>query len=995
MTAVRGRHRHLSSRSRLSSRSALSAILAGTALVALGLSGTPLAAHADSGTTTYSFESDQVGSVPAGCTTPAGRAPATVSDARAYDGTHSLEVHDTSTSTVVVATCQNATQHGAQMSVEVYPVSAAGLMIDIDGTTRTPVSIDNGAVFHLRVEGNGALAWYDNGTWRTAAQAGTVPLGKWSQIQISVPTDDSAAYLGVNGVDYGAAGPAAGTANPITGITGFGFASLGASANTDYGYFDDITFGPAATSPGGSEPPGTPATGTYPVGTTDGFESDAVGAPPTGCGTPAGNLTPTVTDTKAYAGSHSVEITDTSTAAQALLTCSTPKQQGAYLSFEVDPAVGKGFTVDLVGTALIGAGLPDDAVFRLTVGSDGSITWDQLGAYYPVAPAGTIPIGKWSHVQLSLPVDNQALHVTVDGTYVGSAGPATGNNSSRYDEVTGITGFAFASAGRISTGDDVFIDNVKFGPVSDTPAAALGTAPFQVGLPSTIDDVGQVQLPSTDVIVPNGSGQRILAEYPAHSDSSATSGTRLSYSDDGGKTWVSDQQSNPMPDASSYFMTRLRNGDLIAVNYHTYMTPNTGDTQASLDTAVSHDNGATWTKRTGTLTTPQAMRTISSVTDRPGTTLGGFVMVHPVVEDPDGTLYQTAYGYYASDARYRSVLLISHDGGLNWSVQGTIGADLPAMDSTSGYAGPCEAVIERLADGSFLAVMRQGSYLPMTYARSTDDGKTWTAQKQVVTGSGAHAQPLYSVFPTMELMPTGELVILAGRPGLVMSVSKDGKGDDWSTPVGIDYTNSENGAFTAVSPTSVLMLGDHGRVSPWQVWSRNIGIDGPCTQTITGIHNGSLSVGSGGLCLDNATVNGSITVTGGGHLVTQDSTIRGSVQTRNASEVALCSTNITGPTRLSGTTGNLDVGDTTRGCNPDTLTGPLSITNTHGHVVVDRATISGPVTVTGSSSSAAPVIAGTTVHGPLSCSSNTATPTDSTVADTVDGPSRGQCTALG
>ena len=42
-----------------------------------------------------------------------------------------------------------------------------------------------------------------------------------------------------------------------------------------------------------------------------------------------------------------------------------------------------------------------------------------------------------------------------------------------------------------------------------------------------------------------------------------------------------------------------------------------------------------------------------------------------------------------------------------------------------------------------------------------------------------------------------------------------------------------------------------------------------------------------------------------------------------------------------------------------------------------------------------PVLAGTIVHGPLSCSGNAVTPTDSSVADTVDGPSSGQCAALG
>jgi hypothetical protein len=98
---------------------------------------------------------------------------------------------------------------------------------------------------------------------------------------------------------------------------------------------------------------------------------------------------------------------------------------------------------------------------------------------------------------------------------------------------------------------------------------------------------------------------------------------------------------------------------------------------------------------------------------------------------------------------------------------------------------------------------------------------------------------------------------------------------------------------------------------------------------------------------------------------------------------------------VTGTSGNVSIGDTTRGCDPDAVTGPLVVTGTHGHVVVDRATVGGPLSLKGSVSPAAGVLAGVVVHGPLSCSANAATPTDSGVAATVDGPSRGQCAAIG
>lgn len=726
---------------------------------------------------------------------------------------------------------------------------------------------------------------------------------------------------------------------------------------------------------------------------TRNFESDAVGSVPVGCATPSGRAPALVSDERAYQSSHSLRVDDTSATSLVTVTCPAPAQQGAYLSFRVFPAaLANGFQFDLDGDALIGTGLDVNAVFHLTGGPNGDLRWYDGGSWRPLAPAGTVPVGQWSLIELAVPADNSAVHVTVDGTYVGSGGPAIGNNSGRHNAINAITGYGFASSGTAALGDDAFIDDVTFGSAADIPPGATGTAPFQVGDASVIDNVGQVQLPTSDVVVPHDGGQRVLADYPAHADNSQTNGNRLAYSDDGGTTWVGDQAANPMPDAPSFFMTRLRNGDVLAVDYHTYMVQDSGDLQAEVDLAVSHDGGATWTNRTGTMTTPQPMRTISSVTDRPGSPLGGFVLVHSVVEDPDGTLYQSGYGYYAVDTKYRQIVMVSHDQGLTWTVQGTVATADPTKLTTPGYEGPCEGAFERVADGSLLIVMRNGSYLPMTYSRSTDNGRTWSAPQPVA--AGAQAQPVYSVFPTLELMPTGELVLLFGRPGLVMTVSADGIGDDWSTPVGIDYVNSENSAFAALDPSRVLVLGDRGRVSPWAVWSRVVTIDQPCAQTVTGVHDGPLTAGAGGLCLDDATVTGPVTVSSGGRLVVTHSTVHGPVSASGAGTVALCGSTVDGRVALSGTTGNVAVGDTTRGCDPDTVGGPLTVSGTGGRVVIDRTAVAGPVLLTGNRGALATVLAGARVEGPLACSDNTVAPTDSGVEDTVAGPASGQCRAL-
>jgi len=724
------------------------------------------------------------------------------------------------------------------------------------------------------------------------------------------------------------------------------------------------------------------------------FESDTVGSVPAGCDTPSGLLPAAVSDEDAYQGEHSLRVNDTSTSATVGVTCTVAPQQGAYLSFEVNPRALQGFMIDLVGQSLLPTGQPGNSLFRLAVGMDGGIQWWETwsATWRELAPAGSVPLGRWSQVQLAVPADNAAMRVTVDGAYAGSAGSTVGNNSSRHNAVTAITGFAFSSGGNATVGDDVFLDDITFGGPADTPASAVGTAPFHISETTTIDADGtQVGFPSPGLVVPNGDGKRILVPYSGHPDTSNASGFRLAASDDGGMTWARAQDLNPMPYATGIYLTRLRNGDILAVNYHTYMTPGSGNRQADVETAISHDQGASWTHRTGRMTTPEPMRPIGA-SERPGTTLGGFVLVHTVVEDPDGTMYLSAYGYYAVDQKYRQIVLVSHDGGVNWETAATVDTADPAKIGTSGYDGPCEGAIERVADGSLLMIIRNGWRHPMTYSRSTDNGVTWTKPQPVEVGPAGQA--LYSVQPTLELLPTGELLLMVGRPGLVMTVSEDGRGDDWSIPVGLDYANSENGGFAVLDPSTVVVTGDRGRVAPWEVWSRRVTIDQPCEQTVTGVHDGPLSAGAGGLCLVDATVNGAVSVTGGGRLIVQDSTITGAVSASGASLVSLCGSNVHGPVTVTGTTGNAAIGDTTSGCDASTIVGPLRVTGTSGHVVLDRTEVTGPVSITENSGTLATVLSGVAVHGPLSCFENAVAPTDSGLANTVDGPSTGQCAAL-
>jgi len=720
------------------------------------------------------------------------------------------------------------------------------------------------------------------------------------------------------------------------------------------------------------------------------FENDPIGSVPAGCATPRFNAPAAVSDRYAFEGTHSLRVDDESSTSMTSVSCSQPAQNGVALSMEVYPAaLPHGFLVDLFGDYRAISG--QQAVFHLLADNTGALLWYDASSWTQLAPAGTVQLGQWNKVELIVPSDRSVVHVVVGGRWVGDGGPRG------VRDITDINGFGISSDGTAPAGDDVYVDDVAYGQAVDTPPPGYESS-VDVAAPVTVaSSATPVQMPNTAVVVPHGSGHRVLLSYPAHTDNSATSGNVLAYSDDGGQTWTQGQSMNPMPAAPSFNMTLLRNGDLLALDYHTYMVAGSQNLQAEVDSSISHDGGATWIARAGTMTSPQAMRYISSTTDRPGEPLGGFVLVHNVVEDPDGTLYQSGYGYYAGDQKYRQIVMVSHDEGLNWTIRSTVAFN-PTLTSKGGYEGFCEGAIERVADGSLLTVMRIGSYLPMYYARSTDNGMTWTAPQPLV--AGANDQQVLSVYPTMMLMPGGSLVLLTGRPGLSLLVSPDGSGHSWTRPVEADYQNSANGTFIPTDANHLLLFGDRGsdwstpRPAPFSIWVRQVTVHQQCGRTVRGTYRGPLVAGPEGLCVEDADIHGPVTVSTGGRLIASNSTLRGPVSVTGATAVALCGDEIFGPVTVADATGVVRLGDTTRGCDPDAVRGPVQVSGNSASVVVDRLTVAGPVRVDANSSTVATVLSGTTISGPLLCADNAVAPTDSGVPMTVDGPATGQCSEL-
>jgi Neuraminidase (sialidase) len=289
------------------------------------------------------------------------------------------------------------------------------------------------------------------------------------------------------------------------------------------------------------------------------------------------------------------------------------------------------------------------------------------------------------------------------------------------------------------------------------------------------------------------------------------------YSDDNGRSWHDYQAHNPMPDAPSFNLTRLADGSLFAINYHGYVAPLPN--QSVIETAVSKDNGATWTMRDGLMTGPQNFAPYAC--ERP-TGCTAFVQVHNLIQDRDGTMYQSAYGRYDGDAKLRQVLLVSDDGGVNWTVRSTVAYSDTLYPPGTSYDGYCEGVLTRTRDGGLLIVMRTGSYLPMYVSYSGDNGRTWAAPQQIRTPSG---RTVSSVYPALNRLADGSLLLMVGRPGYSFLRSTD-DGRTWSEPTWADYQDSANGYVLPLDGNTVMLFGDRGAnwQSPLQyaVWSRTV-----------------------------------------------------------------------------------------------------------------------------------------------------------------------------
>jgi large repetitive protein len=174
-----------------------------------------------------------------------------------------------------------------------------------------------------------------------------------------------------------------------------------------------------------------------------------------------------------------------------------------------------------------------------------------------------------------------------------------------------------------------------------------------------------------------------------------------------------------------------------------------------------------------------------------------------------------------------------------------------------------------------------------------------------------------------------------------------------------------------------------------------------CMTVLTGRINGRLTV-TGSTCINDATVNGGITVQPGAALSLTNSTVNGAISSSGAKALTYCADTHNGASSISGTIGFVligDNGDHGFSCGGSVLHGGFSLTGNKGQLELGGNQISGGVSVSGTSGSGPTVgnatseIEGNHISGSLSCSGNTPPPSDNGHPNQITGGRSGQCGA--
>ena len=306
------------------------------------------------------------------------------------------------------------------------------------------------------------------------------------------------------------------------------------------------------------------------------------------------------------------------------------------------------------------------------------------------------------------------------------------------------------------------------------------------------------------------SSDEMLKEDLARKDDTTVSNEVMNWSarsHDNGQTWV--RCGAPMGDK----LGELRDGTLII--FMTWVKKR--NNQKVMMTYRSTDQGKTWTIHYCPIHMPASVKKDGDY--------WVFLYRKPIELD-DGSILVSAYTNFDQPGvkRRRIIVFRSVDKGMSFDYYGTV-----ACNYNVEAGGFTEPVLQKLANGDILCVMRTASGFPSYQCRSTTMGATWSEPEQ--TG-------FTGVDPDLCLMENGVLACSYGRPGSWVAFSADGAGRLWTNRTCIwdtfggggfykkgFYKSERNCGYTSIcgiGPGKVLMalsaplhVEDQGIITPW------------------------------------------------------------------------------------------------------------------------------------------------------------------------------------
>ncbi|HWH10557.1 MAG TPA: Ig-like domain-containing protein [Solirubrobacteraceae bacterium] len=236
------------------------------------------------------------------------------------------------------------------------------------------------------------------------------------------------------------------------------------------------------------------------------------------------------------------------------------------------------------------------------------------------------------------------------------------------------------------------------------------------------------------------------------------------------------------------------------------------------------------------------------------------------------------------------------------------------------------------------------------FAGSTSSGLAYTVNKAAttttVTASPASSSTFgQSVTLTATVAPVAPG---AGTPTGTVTFTVDG------TTVGtapVSATGHASIATTSLSAGSHTIVATYSGDGNFLGSSGNVSYSVTCATTITGNHSGALEVTSSTCVAPGGSVSGPIIVHGGGSLDLEGATVNGSVSATGGSGVIrICGSAISGTVDIKSQTALVIVGDPgDAACAPNRIGGSLILQNNTGGVEAINNTVTGAVSASGNS----------------------------------------------